>query len=74
MLIGSRRRIISLGDLKLYENGITSRRVMNTKCQGGTIDEYLPWDLHRTNVVWKASSGIGILRRIKRLVNHAKTI
>ena len=75
MLIGSRQRINSLADnLNLSINGITLRRVKDTKCLGVTIDEYLTWDLHLANVVRKASSGIGILRRIKRLVNQDNLI
>ena len=70
MLTGS---INSLGDnLNLMSvNAITLRHVKNTKpCLGVTIDEYLTRDLHLTNVIRKASSGIGILRRIKRFVNQ----
>ena len=70
MLVGSSQRFHSLdySRLDLSINGIKLRQVNDTKCLGVTIDEFLTWEPHLTSIIRKASSGIGVVRRINQMV------
>ena len=69
MLVGSRQKVATITDnLKLSINGISLRKVNQTKCLGIVIDDHLTWNSHVTSVARKVSSGIGALRRTKPFI------
>ena len=53
MLVESRQRVATLAqELNLSLNGISLKRVNNSKCLGVEIDEFLTWDAHISSVIW----------------------
>jgi hypothetical protein len=69
MIIGSRQKlskIINEPDIHVGET--TIKRVSYSKTLGVVIDEHLTWQRQIENIQTKISKGIGMLRRIKKIV------
>lgn len=55
---------------KLFLNGQEIKRQKSTKFLGVHIDENLDWKSHIANLVSKVSKSIGILYRVRNVLNH----
>ena len=69
MIIGSRHKLTKITiepEIRIGETAI--KRVRNSKTLGVLIDEHLTWDKQLENVQTKVSRGIGMLRRMRKVV------
>ena len=69
MIIGSRQKLSKITiepEIRIGETAI--KRVRNSKTLGVLIDEHLTWDKQLENVQTKVSRGIGMLRRMRKVV------
>ena len=69
MIIGSRQKLSKITiepEIRIGETAI--KRVRNFKTLGVLIDEHLTWDKQLENVQTKVSRGIGMLRRMRKVV------
>ena len=71
MLVGSSQRVVTLTkELDLSISGISPKRGNSSKCLGVEIDKFLAWDVHIASVSKKVSSCIGVIKKIKILVQY----
>ena len=73
MLIGSRQNLAALeGEVILANDGMSLRKVSQTKCLGIQIDdrEHLTWDAHVLSVRQKVTRNLDILKRNKPIINR----
>ena len=69
MIIGSRQKLSKITiepEIRIGETAI--KRVRNSRTLGVLIDEHLTWDKQLENVQTKVSRGIGMLRRMRKVV------
>ena len=69
MIIGSIQRIRNISrEPSLFTGNAKLKRVKHKKVLGVTVDEYLSWHNHFSNIVKKVKSGLSALRQIRDFV------
>jgi hypothetical protein len=69
MIIGSRQKLSKIiNEPEIHVGETTIKRVSYSKTLGVVIDEHLTWQRQIENIQTKISKGIGMLRRIKKIV------
>ena len=60
----------SMTPFKLILNNYEIRRVKKTKCLGMIVDNSLTWEDHINYITLKINRGIGIIRRVRQLIQE----
>ena len=69
MVIGSRQRLSKISnELEIHVGETTIKRVSYAKTLGVVTDDHLTWERQIDNIQTKISKGIGMLRRMKKIV------
>ena len=71
IIFTSKRRIYNARHIKLYINDTQLERVQSTKFLGLVIDSHLTWKEHIQCIKLKISRTIGILYKIKHILNRS---
>ena len=75
MIVGSRQKLSKITiepEIRIGETAI--KRVRNSKTLGVLVDEHLTWDGQLENIQTKVSRGIGMLRRMRKVVSKTTLI
>ena len=70
MIIGTRQKLITqdLNRINVRVDDTPIKRVQHTKSLGLIIDDNLQWKNHINSICKKISSGIGVLKRVRRFI------
>jgi hypothetical protein len=76
MITGSRQRLATFNnhELRVSVDNVPVRQVSSTKTLGLTLDENLTWRNHVEVITKKISSGIGALKRVRRLIDQETAV
>ena len=76
MITGSRQRLATFNnhELSVSVDNVPVRQVSSTKTLGLTLDENLTWRNHVEVITKKISSGIGALKRVRRLIDQETAV